>query len=221
MRVYYLCPAQFAISNIALRRIKISRFSDLNDPFELLAVDLADKSHRAAFKKWKDEENSKNGLICFSGQWSNPVIWGHYAERHTGVALGFDIPGEVLTPVAYVNTPMSIKVNKETGKPIITEKTMSHLFRLKFHDWKYENESRMFIKLDHKTVESGMYFYPFDSNLVLREVILGPRCELPISGVRAMVESFHPYVAVIKSRLAFSSFRVIKNKIASLLPDSA
>jgi len=32
MRVYYLTGAQFAISKLALRRIKIARFKDLNDP---------------------------------------------------------------------------------------------------------------------------------------------------------------------------------------------
>ena len=38
MRVYYLTGAQFALSNLALRRIKNARFGDLNDPFELLGV---------------------------------------------------------------------------------------------------------------------------------------------------------------------------------------
>ena len=33
MRVYYLTGAQFALSNLALRRIKIARFEDLNDLF--------------------------------------------------------------------------------------------------------------------------------------------------------------------------------------------
>ena len=36
MRVYYLTGAQFALNNIALRRLKIARIEDLNDPFELL-----------------------------------------------------------------------------------------------------------------------------------------------------------------------------------------
>ena len=42
MRVYYLTGAPFALSNLALRRIKIARFEDLNDPFELLGVDVGD-----------------------------------------------------------------------------------------------------------------------------------------------------------------------------------
>lgn len=79
MRVHYLTGTQYALSNIALRRIKVSRFTDLNDPFELLAVDLSDKQHRAAIRATKEELNKDKGLICFSKSWSNPLLWGHYA----------------------------------------------------------------------------------------------------------------------------------------------
>lgn len=101
MRVYYLTGAAFALSNLALRRVKVSRFSDLNDPFELLAVDLGDKDHRKAFRTTKDKINADKGLICLSESWSNPLLWGHYAEKHTGIALGFEIPEKLLNPVIY------------------------------------------------------------------------------------------------------------------------
>ena len=94
MRAYYLTGSQFALSNLALRRIKISRFGDLNDPFELLAVDLADKAHRRAFRATKEQLAESKGLICLSRSWANPLLWGHYAERHTGMALGFEVAEE-------------------------------------------------------------------------------------------------------------------------------
>ena len=87
MRVFYLTGAQYGISNIALRRIKVSRFSELNDPFELLGVSLADKAKRKAFRLTKEKIDKSKGLICFSRNWRNPVLWGHYAEKHTGIAL--------------------------------------------------------------------------------------------------------------------------------------
>lgn len=88
MRVYYLTGAQWALSNLAMRRIKIARFAELNDPFELLSVDLADRDHRRTFRGWKEKINEDNGLICLSKSWHNPVLWGHYAEKHTGMASG-------------------------------------------------------------------------------------------------------------------------------------
>ena len=66
---------------------------------------------------------------------------------------------------------------------------------------------RLFVQLDHSTKESGMYFYNFSKNLQLLEVILGPRCELPISRVRRIVADWTPHVDVIKARIAFSTLR--------------
>ncbi len=76
MRIYYLTSAQFALSNLALRRIKISRFADLNDPFELLGIDVNDKSCRSAFRATKEEINKNKGLICFSRSWPQSAYMG-------------------------------------------------------------------------------------------------------------------------------------------------
>ncbi|MBS4051497.1 MAG: DUF2971 domain-containing protein [Methylomonas sp.] len=203
------------MSNLALRRIKIARFEDLNDPFELLGIDVGDRDLRTVFRATKDEINQNMGVICFSKSWSNPVIWGHYAEKHTGVCLGFDIPDKLLTPVIYAKRLLKIEKDKKTGKPKLTEGVKNELLRTKFFDWKYENEMRLFVTLDHDTVESGKYFALFSKDLVLREIILGPRCELPIEGLRKIVADFAPSVTVIKSRIAFTRFEVLENKNVS------
>jgi hypothetical protein len=161
MRVYYLTGAQLALSNVALRRIKISRFSDLNDPFELLAVDLSNREHRAAFRKTKEQLNENRGLLCFSKSWSNPLLWGHYAEKHMGICLGFDVPDRLLAPVIYAEHPMKIRIDPKTNQPKLTKQVMHRLLRTKFADWKYEDEVRLFVGLDQDTIESGCYFYSF------------------------------------------------------------
>ena len=158
MRVYYLTGAQFALSNLALRRIKIARFKDLNDPFELLGVDVGDKKLRAAIRETKEEINRSKGLICFSKSWHNPLMWGHYAEKHTGMCLGFDVPESLIAPVIYAKRPLKMEICPETRGPKPTGKFMRQLVRTKFFDWKYEDEMRLFVELDHDTVESGKYF---------------------------------------------------------------
>jgi hypothetical protein len=215
MRVYYLTGAQFALSNLALCRIKISRFEDLNDPFELLGVDVGDKNHRAAFRATKEDINKKRGLICFSKTWRNPLMWGHYAEKHTGIGLGFDIPDQLLAEVVYRKRLLKMEIDLKTKELKPTLKVVEQLLRTKFFDWKYENEMRLFVNLDHDSVESGKYFYSFSNDLVLREVILGPHCELPIEGVRNIVSDFQPHVAVLKARIAFTRYEVLENKVAS------
>jgi hypothetical protein len=46
MRVYNFLAAQWAEDDLAKNRIKISRFDDLNDPFELLAAQLRSRDPR-------------------------------------------------------------------------------------------------------------------------------------------------------------------------------
>lgn len=213
MRAYYLTGAQFAINNIALRRIKISRYHDLNDPFELLGVNLADRKDRKKFQRYKESMDKDQGVICFSRRWSNPLLWGHYAEKHTGIALGFDLNDRYALPVIYADNLADCVINPTSGLP--SKELMAELTRTKFRDWHYEDEVRVCCELDHTTAESGRYFASFSDDLVLREVIIGPKCDLPIAKVRDLVKNFSPKVKVIKARIAFTRFEVLKNKAAT------
>lgn len=214
MRVYYLTGAQYALSDIALMRIKIARFQDLNDPFELLGAHLGQKQFRPALRAMRKDINSRKGLVCFSRAWSNPLLWGHYAHKHAGICLGFDVPKEDLAPVIYAKALLRIDAD-ESGAPILNDDIVNRLQRLKYSNWRYEREMRLFVDLERKPVESKNYFVPFSSRLQLRQVILGPRCQVDISAVRTLVARFHPTVEVLKARLAFTDFRVLEDQAAS------
>ncbi len=212
MRVYYLTSAPFALSNLSLRRLKISRFGDLNDPFELLAANLENPDYRKAFAAMKHKINESKGLICFSRTWTNPLLWGHYAGKHTGIALGFDIADSLLSEVLYTSRRVRIKVDERTKKPMLDEALVDRLLRTKFKDWKYEDEYRLFVQLDPATKESGLYFMDFSVDLRLMEVIFGPKCELPIDRIRSLLQDDLRDVEVLKARMAFRSFQVVQDR---------
>jgi len=216
VRVYYLTGALFALSNLALHRIKIARFEDLNDPFELLGVDLGEEAWRSAFRKTKNDINKNKGLICFTKSWHNPLMWGHYAKKHTGICLGFDVPDRLLAKVIYAKRLLKMETDLNSGEPKPSEKFMNKLLRTKFFDWKYEDEMRLFVRLDYDTVESGKYFYSFSDDLALREIILGPHCELPFEGAHNIVKDFNPPVTVFKSRIAYTRFEVLRSRVGSV-----
>ena len=67
MRVYNLTTAQFALSNIALRRLKVARFNDLNDPFELLAVDVTNFDLRVGMSAKKNKLIKQRVCFVFQG----------------------------------------------------------------------------------------------------------------------------------------------------------
>ncbi len=45
-RVYHLLSCDYAIKDLNQCRLKVSTFTDLNDPFELLALRVGDKDQR-------------------------------------------------------------------------------------------------------------------------------------------------------------------------------
>lgn len=212
MRVYNLTTAQFGISNLVFERLKIARFSELNDPFELLAVDVADPDLRAGIFAKKEQINSEKGLICFSKNWRNPLLWSHYADKHHGICLGFDVSTRLLREVSYVKGMRTINVTspKTTQKEI--DSFLEKLTITKFYDWKYEDEVRYFVDLKQLTPHSGIYFLKFSQDLLLREVILGSRCDLPIDAIRELTGKFPYAVNVIRSKISFREFSVIQDR---------
>lgn len=212
MRLYHFVNATHAINNLSLRRLKVSRFGQLNDPFELLAADLLDPKHRQAFSKFKEQLDKTNGLICFSGSWSNPLLWGHYADKHFGIALGFDVPEDQAAKVSYTSNRATVKFDKAAGKVVDGPNVIDKLIRTKFTDWKYEDEYRIFVSLDPANKEGENYFADFSPDLALQEVILGMRCEIPIERVRQLLGAESDSVKIIRAGMALRSFKLIEDR---------
>ncbi len=84
MRAYKFLDKQFGLKSLYERRLKQSRIHGLNDPFELTPYDLTDPQLRQAFLKTRDDMKER-GMLCFSAEWSDPVIWAHYSDKHRGL----------------------------------------------------------------------------------------------------------------------------------------
>jgi len=140
LRAYYLTSAEYAISNIALGRIKVSRFSDLNDPFELLALRVSERQVRDFGRLLREEYDKSTGLICFSKNWISPPLWSHYASRHRGICLGFNIDRAALADVAYAEERVLPDKSFPTSD-MISGDLRSKLATTKFQQWAYEAET--------------------------------------------------------------------------------
>ena len=212
MRLYYLTNEIHALSNLEKKRLKISRFSTLNDPFELMPVKAGDPKHRHAIYQFKKQIDRDKGLICFSKTWENPVLWGHYGDKHKGIALGFEVDKSVTNRVIYSNKLIDIPVDPITHRACPDEKLVDNILRTKFKDWKYENEWRVFFELKNESSESGLYFAEFFNEMELREIVLGPNCSTPISKISSLLKNYAVQIPIIKTRIAFNSFRVVKDQ---------
>lgn len=113
MKVYHLLSAEHGLDNIEEVRIKIARYSDSNDPFELLAGNLKNKKIGRAVLGLKTNFQKTKGFISFSSCWDNLVLWSHYTNKHKGMALGFKIPDKFATEIQYSDSriPVTYKNN--------------------------------------------------------------------------------------------------------------
>jgi hypothetical protein len=206
-RLYYLTGPDHAVSNIVFARIKLARFSDLNDPFELLGTNFGHKETKAAVQAYKDEVSASFGLICLSEDWVDPVLWSHYAAKHRGIALGFDVDATTVRRVTYQTERLGKKI--PAGTSVVTKSIADLLTYTKFESWKYEREWRILSPLAKGDKEGGLYFLPLSRGLRLIEVILGPTCDFNISKMRELVDQHHDGVTTFRARLADRAFRII------------
>jgi hypothetical protein len=101
MILYNFISKEHALNLIGDQRIEVSRIDDLNDRFELHAMDLSDKRNREEFVTFKFDMAKKIGSLCFSKSWKCPLLWSHYANRHKGIALEFEVANQAAHPVKY------------------------------------------------------------------------------------------------------------------------
>lgn len=214
MLVYQLMPAQFALEDIRKRRLKVSRLEDLNDPFELLGVRLERSDHRKQIRSWRDHMATISLMLCFSKKYMNPVLWSHYADKHRGICLAFEVPDHLLSEVTYAQERLEIDFELEAKNPSgVSHQTVQKLLTTKFADWQYENEVRMFVRPDKVIHDNDLRFYQFDGDLILRAVYLGPRCTVTPKEVRDEFQAEEQRVKVHSTRLAFKSYRVIRTPL--------
>ena len=205
MRVLHFRNAKYGLKSLKERRLKIARIIELNDPFEFLGARLSDPKLRKAMNETKNELSQTTGPLCFSKTWHNPVQWSHYAEKHKGICMGFEIPKSLLAKVEYVDErlPCGNVVDFELMKKFLTTK---------FSHWAYEEEYRLFISLDKNEEENGLYFLDFSDDLRLKQVIVGARSTLSRKQISEALGDLSQDVEVFKARPAFKSFEVVRNK---------
>jgi hypothetical protein len=212
IRVYHFSSEVFAIDDIKHGRLKISRFSDMNDPFELLALAFDDSHSRTAVRQFKEDFDLKTGLLCFSANWNSPPLWSHYADRHRGICLGFDIPRDSALFVSYSERRLQAQTKRISQRNDIDDALQQLLLRTKFNDWNYEREIRVKIPLNKSIADNGMFFWPFGNDLRLVEVVIGPLSNANLFATRADVKAKYPDAKTFKARLAFKSFGIVPDE---------
>ena len=211
MRLYHFLSPEDAVDDLKKKRVKISIIDKLNDPFELQAgFTKPNQKLRAQFSQFKSNISKKVGIFCCSKDWRNPLLWSHYAHRHTGFALGFDMPDSKAIEVRYSKdrplfTLASLPKNSDNTE------YLEILSRTKFISWSYEEEVRFVYPLNSLFFEGGHYYNSFDDQMILKEVIIGCNSTITNREILTALKGFKN-ITLIWSRMAYKSFRIVKNK---------
>jgi hypothetical protein len=150
------------------------------------------------------------GVICFSKGSANPLLWSHYGDRHRGICLGFDLANQYVMPITYSPDRLKLDIERRFSEGTLNESVesiMRQILATKFQDWAYEDEVRMWLRLEEPDSQTNLFFKEFCADIALREVILGPRCKLSTQEVQEAIGTVDN-VQAYRSRLSFSSFRV-------------
>jgi hypothetical protein len=216
--LYHFTTAKFALDDLHNRRLKIAQISDLNDPFELKAVNLCNPHHALAFDGKGDFEGYKPGMsrrfgvLCFSEEKADVLQWAHYADRHKGVCLGFDVSGskDKFRPVQYLTErfPFPDKPDEAFSWKLLSTKSKA---------WEYEKEWRVFTELKegvwNECAGRMLYFADFGPELVLRDVIFGAASKTSISEVLQAVQGYAETVRIARMRLSCSRFELEEHAV--------
>jgi hypothetical protein len=71
---------------------------------------------------------------------------------------------------------------------------------------------RQFVPLAMTDGMNGLHFIRFSTNLVLREVIVGDRCDLSRRDLDVALGNLSRQVKVSKARLSFKRFEVVRQR---------
>lgn len=156
---------------IAWMRLRMSRGSAVvtEQQLELLASKVAAGGLGAIVddieptEVWRDSV-SQFGVVSFSSDCRNILMWSHYAKNHTGVAIefsGFEHPFDLSVDVNYT-------LDRPEFRPLDPDRNdlMQRILLRKSKIWEYEQEWRYF------QIKNGPGLVRFNPSII-KSIILG------------------------------------------------
>jgi hypothetical protein len=210
MRMYYMTSTEWAAVILKEHRLKLSRFYEANDPFELNLIDSRDRDTRKVVKLIESYHNNNTGMICCSTSWKSPAMWAHYADKHRGICLGMDVKDSLVSEVKYTDEKIRVEFGQHLPKHGLSAELLSRVLLTKATCWLYENEHRLLAALKTPDPKNGLYYTDFCPQVQLREVIIGHRCAWTIAHVEQLLGDVAAPVRICKARPAFGRFEMVE-----------
>ena len=205
---------KLSLLNLSKKMNWIADPFEFNDPFEFHLKDIYFNDDEGNFiqldsNQLEVRENmlyqiNGYGVVCYSTNEHNTLMWSHYADNHKGMCLVFDVPNPIEKYLMKVNYLEQLpNLNYETNnlpseiRKIITTKSI---------DWGYEEEYRQV--LINKNIHE-----PYCGKLV--EIIFGCKCpKEDIDFVIKVSNANEEDIIISKKNIDINSFQLSKTIIS-------
>gem|GEM_PF-1233463 len=148
-------------------------------------LDSMPQASQALQHGYPDAVSRAIGVLSLTARPDSIVMWGHYADKHRGIVIGFDQEWEMfcrgrgLGPVEYSRERLVWDPSCKPGSSA-ERNYVARMIKIKNYEWSYEAELREVFQLsglNQRSLKDGRigYFLSIPSSVILT-VILGALC---------------------------------------------
>ena len=172
-------------------------------PRKLIRKQLKKIGNTSHYKQALKEKKKDFKVSCFSEIPDDVLMWSHYADKHKGMCIGFDLnvicPEYVLYPVNYIKEMQQIDGMANT--PYV----FYYWVTFKADRWSYEREVRAVSKNGKSIIQ-----YPKES---VREVIFG--CNVKPSEILTAIRALKKlrYKDILLSQMVLNKRTIMLKKV--------
>lgn len=221
MKIYKFIGKNYVIEALALKRLKVSKPTGTNDPFELSPFKFESTEQRDHYQRVLKAHTRNKGFVSFSKNYTSPSMWANYADNHQGACFGFEAvsvecftkkPNRYLTEIDYVSEFREFNSDALGSKNLADLKSeFEYAMSTKSVHWEYEEEYRAFTGDFSEDTTGVISFLPFSQRLKLTEVILGWKAQLDPIAICELVESCD--VDFLRAEPSTNCFSMIKKRL--------
>jgi hypothetical protein len=153
MKLYRYQPInELTISNLIQGKNWVSDPLNFNDPFELRVTEIKNSNNNSELV-YLDEQSrymrvkyneivSSHGVVCYSKVEPNLIMYSHYADKHKGMCLEFNIPSKNNYKLKKVKYCIEFEKIQFSLDPVIFKDEIEKIMTTKSIHWNSEEEYR-------------------------------------------------------------------------------
>ena len=217
-KFYRLLPDEAAIKTIETRCFRVSRIADQEDCFEWQfgfdenCPPELEEINQKKIDRMVERASETMGILCFSEEINDPILWSHHADGHKGIAFEVNIGISAklvsnLHKVKYNEPRIVLPYRQITDEEWLDR--MKNFYKQKSESWHYEKERRLVIEHAECVPFGGRFFWKIPAGLITR-VIIGFRSSVSEQYLRHALElNGFQNIQIVKAKRSLRTYDVV------------